>query len=202
MSHTGHPVNKTCAATSLREAAWKARLLEALYKQLPQCEGRVAYADVGSPLTNDFYLGSVKGEVYGLEHTVERYATLNAQLALHPQTTVRGLFMTGQDTMNVVRRRPPSPASNGQRCPSFPSSAVRHRRSHLPPRFHIVPFWNARRWSSVHRHAPPCLISLVAPRLPHHDVQGVVSALLTGLFTAARISTVSLLRASCEMLVA
>jgi hypothetical protein len=113
-------VNQTCAATSLRKAAWKARLLEALYKQLPQCEGRVAYADVGSPLTNDFYLGSVKGEVYGLEHTVERYATLNAQLALHPQTTVRGLFMTGQDTMNVVRRRPPSPASNGQRRPVVP----------------------------------------------------------------------------------
>jgi hypothetical protein len=38
------------------------RLLSVLYKHFPQVKGRVAYTDLGSPLTTDFYLGTAYGE--------------------------------------------------------------------------------------------------------------------------------------------
>lgn len=56
---------------------------------------------MGTPLSNDFYLGSVKGEVYGLDHAAERFARRDALLALHPQTSVPGLYLTGQDSLFV-----------------------------------------------------------------------------------------------------
>ena len=105
---------------------WKALLLEVLYRHVPQAEGHVVFTDVGTPLSNDFYLGSVRGEVhglsqwftpssqwcapsppqvrgevYGLSHAVERYDRRDALLALHPQTTVPGLYLTGQDCLFV-----------------------------------------------------------------------------------------------------
>ena len=38
-------------------------LLGALYEHWPQCRGRVAYSDIGTPLNNDFYLATKRGEV-------------------------------------------------------------------------------------------------------------------------------------------
>jgi all-trans-retinol 13,14-reductase len=61
----------------------------------------VAYTDVGTPLSNDFYLGSVRGEVYALENTADRYGGLDALLAQHPTSTVPGLLLTGQDACCV-----------------------------------------------------------------------------------------------------
>ena len=81
--------------------AWRALLLQVLYAHVPQAEGHVVYTDVGTPLSNDFYLGSVRGEVYGLAHVVERYSRRDAMLALHPQTSVPGLYLTGQDSLFV-----------------------------------------------------------------------------------------------------
>ena len=80
---------------------WAALLLESLYQHWPETKGHVVYSDVATPLSNDFYLNSSKGEVYGLEHTTSRYDSLPALLALHPETAVPGLFLTGQDTVNV-----------------------------------------------------------------------------------------------------
>jgi len=57
--------------------------------------------EVGTPLSNDFYLNSVHGEIYGLEASTERYSSLEAQLALHPETSVPGLYLTGQDSLFV-----------------------------------------------------------------------------------------------------
>ena len=45
------------------KAAWRELLLKSLYKHWPQCEGHVAYTDVATPLSNDFYLGTVRGEL-------------------------------------------------------------------------------------------------------------------------------------------
>eukprot|EP00620_Florenciella_sp_RCC1587_P016399 CAMPEP_0182572800 /NCGR_PEP_ID=MMETSP1324-20130603/17891_1 /TAXON_ID=236786 /ORGANISM="Florenciella sp., Strain RCC1587" /LENGTH=637 /DNA_ID=CAMNT_0024787809 /DNA_START=175 /DNA_END=2089 /DNA_ORIENTATION=+ len=83
------------------KSAWKELMLEALYKHWPETKGHVVYTDVATPLSNNFYLNSTRGEVYGLEHTVERYDGVDAMVALHPQTAVPGLYMTGQDVLCV-----------------------------------------------------------------------------------------------------
>ena len=62
----------------------------------PHLDGKMEYMDVGSPLSNQFYLGSYQGEVYGLEHDLSRFS-LKAQAKLRPQTPVPGLYLTGQD---------------------------------------------------------------------------------------------------------
>jgi len=80
---------------------WRDLLLQALYLHWPKCEGHVVYSDVATPLSNDFYLNSHRGEVYGLDHPTDRFESLDAALALHPETDVPGLYMTGQDTCNV-----------------------------------------------------------------------------------------------------
>ena len=49
------------------------RILEALYFYYPQTRGAVDYTLVGSPLTFNFYIGSQKGEVYGLESHPQRF---------------------------------------------------------------------------------------------------------------------------------
>ena len=57
-------MHTACAAHAARLLvalqAWKELLLQRLYEHLPQLKGHVAYADVGTPLSNDFYLGSVR----------------------------------------------------------------------------------------------------------------------------------------------
>ncbi|KAH8092934.1 all-trans-retinol 13,14-reductase [Aureococcus anophagefferens] len=62
------------AAYDAFKAKWRDLLLEALYAHWPATRGHVAYTDVGTPLSNDFYLGSVRGEVYALENTADRAA--------------------------------------------------------------------------------------------------------------------------------
>ena len=81
----------------------QARLLDVLFAHFPKCQGRVASCTVGTPLSHDFYLGTCRGEVYGLEGNVARFATLGAQLATHPGPcpAVPGLYQAGQDTLCV-----------------------------------------------------------------------------------------------------
>ena len=76
-------------------------MLQALYKHWPKTRGHVAFTSVGTPLSNDFYLGSVRGEVYGLDGCNDRYSSLEALLAQHPQTPIKGLYLTGQDSLSV-----------------------------------------------------------------------------------------------------
>jgi len=80
---------------------WRDLLLKALYEHYPQTEGRVAFTDIGTPLSNDFYLASIKGEVYALENSAKRFLSSDALVALHPETPLPGLYMTGQDTATV-----------------------------------------------------------------------------------------------------
>jgi hypothetical protein len=38
-------------------------LLKVVYEQYPLTKGKVTFVDSGTPLTNNFYLGTVNGEV-------------------------------------------------------------------------------------------------------------------------------------------
>jgi len=52
--------------------------------------------DIGSPLSNSFYLGSPKGEIYGLDHTVKRFGSPEILMHLRPETEITGLVLTGK----------------------------------------------------------------------------------------------------------
>ena len=49
----------------------------------------------GTPLSNNFFLGTHWGEAYGLAHTIERFE----QTWLRPTTPIPGLMLTGQDVI-------------------------------------------------------------------------------------------------------
>jgi all-trans-retinol 13,14-reductase len=71
------------------------RLMEHLYDKLPQLRGRVDYCDISTPLSTEWFSAYRKGELYGLAHTPERMQ----QKWLGPRTRIRGLWLTGQDTL-------------------------------------------------------------------------------------------------------
>ena len=72
------------------------RLLEHLYDKVPQVRGRVAYWEVSTPLSMQWFCGWERGELYGLDHDPSRLQ----QRWLRPRTRVPGLWLTGQDIMS------------------------------------------------------------------------------------------------------
>jgi all-trans-retinol 13,14-reductase len=72
------------------------RLLEHLYAKVPQVRGRVAYWEVSTPLSMQWFCGWERGELYGLDHDPSRLQ----QSWLRPRTRVPGLWLTGQDVMS------------------------------------------------------------------------------------------------------
>ena len=71
------------------------RLMRYLYDKLPQLEGKVDYYEVSTPQSTNWFSAYQYGELYGLDHTAERLQ----QHWLGPRTRIKGLWMTGQDTL-------------------------------------------------------------------------------------------------------
>jgi all-trans-retinol 13,14-reductase len=69
-------------------------LEEGLYHMWPQTKGHVTYTAFGSPLTYNHFIGSQRGEAYGMSSHEARFANDDW---LRPVTPVPGLWMTGQD---------------------------------------------------------------------------------------------------------
>ena len=69
-------------------------LEEGLYHYYPKTRGKVVYTEVGSPLTFNHYIGSQKGEVYGLNSKPLRFQHDDW---LIPKTHIDGFYITGQD---------------------------------------------------------------------------------------------------------
>jgi len=78
---------------------WTDKLFAALYEQYPQIKDHVVFSDLGTPLSNNHYLGVKHGEVYGLAHTTDR--TWKYSKELSAKTNIKGLYMTGQDLMSA-----------------------------------------------------------------------------------------------------
>lgn len=72
------------------------RLLEVLYKQMPQVRGKVKHYELSTPLTTQHFVNYDKGEIYGLDHTPSRFR----QKFLKPRTPVKNLYLTGQDIVS------------------------------------------------------------------------------------------------------
>jgi len=70
-----------------------ARLLEVVYRHLPQIKGRIDVCELSTPVTTRHFSNYANGEIYGLAHTPARFG----DALLRPRTPIRGLFLTGQD---------------------------------------------------------------------------------------------------------
>lgn len=73
------------------------RLLTHLFKQLPHLKDHIAHYELSTPLTTQHFINYKKGELYGLEHTPERFR----HKFLKPRTPIKGLYLTGQDIVTA-----------------------------------------------------------------------------------------------------
>lgn len=69
------------------------RLLEVLGREVPQIAGKIGYHELSTPLSTRHFGGYESGEIYGLDHTPERFKAKG----LRPKSPVPGLWLTGQD---------------------------------------------------------------------------------------------------------
>jgi all-trans-retinol 13,14-reductase len=72
------------------------RMMDALFEQMPQLRGKVAFYEISTPLTTAHFAGYGRGELYGLDHTPDRFR----QGFLQPATPIPGLYLTGQDIVS------------------------------------------------------------------------------------------------------
>ncbi|MFO1197587.1 MAG: NAD(P)/FAD-dependent oxidoreductase [Burkholderiaceae bacterium] len=79
------------------KAKLQRRLLDALFARLPQLRDALVYAELSTPLSTRWFQQNPHGEIYGLDHDVERFS----QEWLHPATPVKGLYLTGADVLSA-----------------------------------------------------------------------------------------------------
>ncbi|MFT4734753.1 MAG: all-trans-retinol 13,14-reductase, partial [Arcticibacterium sp.] len=73
------------------------RLFKVLFKHLPHLEGKVEHHELSSPLTTQHFVNYEKGEIYGLDHTPDRFR----QKFLKPRTPIKNFYLTGQDIVSA-----------------------------------------------------------------------------------------------------
>lgn len=73
------------------------RLLQVLYNQFPQLEGKIDYYELSTPLSTKHFVNYEKGEIYGLDHSPARFRMSE----LRPKTPIKNLYLTGQDIVTV-----------------------------------------------------------------------------------------------------
>lgn len=79
------------------KAELTAQLLETLYQHQPQLRGALDFCELGTPLSTEWFQWNEQGEIYGIDHTVERFE----QHWIHTQTPLKGLYLTGADTVTA-----------------------------------------------------------------------------------------------------
>lgn len=72
-------------------------ILEMVMEVFPKItRDKIEYVDAGTPVTNTYYIGAPRGEIYGADHSIGRFdPELNA--TVRPQTPLKNLYLTGQD---------------------------------------------------------------------------------------------------------
>ena len=55
---------------------------------------QMEYIDVGTPLSNKYYLGQPEGEMYGMKHSLNRFYPENS-VHLRAESGIPGLYLTG-----------------------------------------------------------------------------------------------------------
>jgi len=75
-------------------------VVDQVCKLFPNIKNAVDLVQVGTPLTNEHYLCSHEGAIYGLDHCKERFLPEDATV-LRPTSGIPGLYLTGQDIMSA-----------------------------------------------------------------------------------------------------
>lgn len=75
----------------------KNKLLEKLFETLPHIRNKVEVCELSTPLSTKHFSNYSNGEIYGLEHTPERFNLLQ----LRANTNYKNLYLTGQDIVCV-----------------------------------------------------------------------------------------------------
>jgi all-trans-retinol 13,14-reductase len=73
------------------------RMLAELERQVPSVAGRIACAELSTPITTRHFMNYGHGEIYGVAATPERFTMRE----LGARTPIRGLYLTGQDAASL-----------------------------------------------------------------------------------------------------
>jgi len=82
------------AYDALKERFTK-RILDVVYAKVPQLRGKIDVCELSTPITTHHFAGHPRGELYGLDHTPERF-----RQRFNTHTHLAGLFLTGQDLVS------------------------------------------------------------------------------------------------------
>jgi len=74
------------------------QMVEQVCRLCPEIKDNIDYIEIASPVTNKHYLAAPNGEIYGLDHSRERFDP-EMVAKLRPETDVPGLYLTGQDIL-------------------------------------------------------------------------------------------------------
>jgi all-trans-retinol 13,14-reductase len=72
-------------------------MLDVLFKQHPQLREALDYYELSTPVSTKWFQWNMKGEIYGIDHTVTRFK----QDWLHPETPIKNLYLTGSDIVTA-----------------------------------------------------------------------------------------------------
>jgi all-trans-retinol 13,14-reductase len=72
-------------------------LLEQLGRHMPGLRDKIVYAELSTPVSTDHFVRPMKGSIYGLEPTPERFALEE----LRPRAPIEGLFFAGSEVATV-----------------------------------------------------------------------------------------------------
>nr|XP_057905052.1 all-trans-retinol 13,14-reductase [Doryrhamphus excisus] len=90
--------NRASEYKELKEAFIETALQVVLQVFPKVTRDKIEYIDAGTPITNTHYIGSPKGEFYGVDHGMERF-TPELSIIMKPQTPLKNLYLTGQDML-------------------------------------------------------------------------------------------------------
>ncbi len=74
----------------------KEKLMNTVEKLIPGAKDHVVQAELGTPMTNQFYINSTRGNVYGTEKTLKGVGPF----AFKPKTEFENLFLCGASTLS------------------------------------------------------------------------------------------------------
>ena len=75
------------------KASLSERMLDKLYDLEPHLRPHLDHCELSTPLSTRHFCNYAQGEIYGLQHDPTRFA----QKSLRPETSLKGLYLTGQD---------------------------------------------------------------------------------------------------------
>ncbi|NXL39745.1 RETST reductase, partial [Glaucidium brasilianum] len=90
------PVNKRGDDYEELKKTFVDTIMQAVFKLYPRIEDRIEYISGGTPVTNQHYIASPKGEMYGVDHNIPRLQA-EAIATMRAQTPIPNLYLTGQD---------------------------------------------------------------------------------------------------------